>query len=90
MNQLFVGIDVGSQNNAVCLMKPDGEKYSSFRVPNSLSGAKILAEKIVSAIQSQGLEGAVIGMEATSVYGDSLLMALAVCGVLFLTGTIIK
>ncbi len=76
MNQLFVGIDVGSQNNAVCLMKPDGDKHSSFRVQNNLSGAKILAERIVSAIQSQGLEGAVIGMEATSVYGDSLVYAL--------------
>ncbi len=30
VNQLFVGIDVGSQNNAVYLMKPDGEKHSSF------------------------------------------------------------
>ena len=76
MNQLFVGIDVGSQNNAVYLMKPDGEKHSSFRMQNNRGGAKLLTEKIVSAIQSQGLEGAVIGMEATSIYGDSLVYAL--------------
>ena len=76
MNQLFVGIDVESQNNAVYLMKPDGEKHSSFRIQNNLGGAKLLAEKIVSAIQSQGLEGVVIGMEATSIYGDSLVYAL--------------
>lgn len=76
MNQLFVGIDVGSQSNAVYLMKPDGEKHSSFRMQNNLGGAKLLTEKIVSAIQSQGLEGAVIGMEATSIYGDSLVYAL--------------
>ena len=57
-------------------MKPDGEKYSSFRMQNSVSGAKMLVERIVSAIQSQGLDGAVIGMEATSVYGDSLVYAL--------------
>ena len=76
MNQLFVGIDVGSQNNAVYLMKPDGEKYSSFRMQNNRGGAKLLTEKIVSAIQSQGLEGVVIGMEATSIYGDSLVYAL--------------
>ena len=76
MDQLFVGIDVGSQNNAVYLMKPDGEKYSSFRMQNNRGGAKLLTEKIVSAIQSQGLEGVVIGMEATSIYGDSLVYAL--------------
>ncbi|MDE6454568.1 MAG: IS110 family transposase [Dysosmobacter sp.] len=76
MNQLFVGIDVGSQNNAVYLMRPDGEKHSSFRMQNNRGGAKLLTEKIVSAIQSQGLDGAVIGMEATSIYGDSLVYAL--------------
>lgn len=76
MNQLFVGIDVGSRNNAVYLMKPDGEKHSSFRMQNNRSGAKMLTERIVSAIQSQGLEGVVIGMEATSIYGDSLVYAL--------------
>ena len=76
MNQLFVGIDVGSQNNAVYLMRPDGEKHSSFRMQNNRGGAKMLTERIVSAIQSQGLEGVVIGMEATSIYGDSLVYAL--------------
>ena len=76
MNPLFVGIDVGSQNNAVYLMKPNGEKHSSFRMQNSRGGAKMLVERIVSAVQSQGLEGVVIGMEATSIYGDSLVYAL--------------
>ena len=76
MNQLFVGIDVGSRNNAVYLMKPDGEKHSSFRMQNNRGGVKMLTERIVSAIQSQGLEGVVIGMEATSIYGDSLVYAL--------------
>ena len=76
MNQLFVGIDVGSQNNAVYLMKPDGEKHSSFRMRNNRGGAKLSTEKIVSAIQIQSLEGVVIGMEATSIYGDSLVYAL--------------
>jgi len=76
VNQLFVGIDVGSQNNAVYLMKPNGEKHSSFRMQNNLGGAKLLIEKIVSTIQSQGLESVVIGMEATSIYGESLVCTL--------------
>ena len=73
MNPLFVGIDVGSQNNAVYLMKPDGSKYSSFSVQNNRGGAKLLTEQIVSALQSQGLTDVVIGMEATSIYGDNLV-----------------
>ncbi len=76
MNPLFVGIDVGSQNNAVYLMKPDGSKHSSFSVQNNRGGAKLLTEKIVSAVQAQGLTDVVIGMEATSIYGDSLVYAL--------------
>ena len=76
MNPLFVGIDVGSQNNAIYLMKPDGSKHSSFSVQNNRGGAKLLIERIVSAIQSQGLTDVVIGMEATSIYGDSLVYAL--------------
>ena len=76
VNPLFVGIDVGSQNNAVYLMKPDGSKHSSFSVQNNRGGAKVLTERIVSAIQAQGLTEVVIGMEATSIYGDSLVYAL--------------
>ena len=76
MNPLFVGIDVGSQNNAVYLMKPDGSKHSSFTVQNNRGGTKVLTERVVPAIQSQGLTDVVIGMEATSIYGDSLVYAL--------------
>lgn len=50
MNPLFVGIDVSSKNNVVCLMKPDGSKFSTFSVQNNLGGVKILSERIVSAL----------------------------------------
>ena len=40
MNPLYVGIDVGSRNNAVYLMKPNGDKYSCFEVQNTQGGAK--------------------------------------------------
>lgn len=76
VNPLYVGIDVGSRNNAVYLMKPDGEKHSSFSVENNLGGAKTLTERIVSALASQGLTDVVIGMEATSIYGETLVYAL--------------
>ena len=76
MNPLFVGIDVSSKNNVVCLMKPDGTKFSTFSVQNNLGGAKILSEKIVSALDKLQLGEVKIGLEATSIYGDSLVYAL--------------
>ena len=76
MNPLYVGIDVGSRNNAVYLMKPNGDKYSCFEVQNTQGGAKVLTERIVSALTAQGLTDVVIGMESTSVYGETLVYAL--------------
>lgn len=76
MNPLFVGIDVSSRNNVAYLMNPDGSKHSSFSVQNNLGGAKLLSERIVSALSSMQLEYVVIGLEATSIYGDSLVYAL--------------
>ena len=76
VNPLFVGIDVSSRNNVAYLMKPDGSRHSSFSVQNNLGGAKLLSEKIVSALGSMQLTDVVIGLEATSIYGDSLVYAL--------------
>ena len=76
VNPLFVGIDVSSRNNVAYLMKPDGSKHSSFSVQNNLGGAKLLSERIVSALRSMQLSDVVIGLEATSIYGDSLVYAL--------------
>ena len=76
MNPLFVGIDVSSKNHVVCLMKPDGTKFSTFSVQNNLGGAKILSEKIVSALDKLQLNEVKIGLEATSIYGDSLVYTL--------------
>ena len=76
MKPLFVGIDVSSKNNVTYLMKPDGSKHSSFSVQNNLGGAKLLSERIVSALHSMQLSDVVIGLEATSIYGDTLVYAL--------------
>jgi len=76
VNQLFVGIDVSSKNNVAYLMNPDGSKHSSFSVQNNLGGAKILSERVVSALDTMQLSDVVIGLEATSIYGDSLVYAL--------------
>ena len=76
MNPLFVGIDVSSRSNVAYLMNPDGSRHSGFSVQNNLGGAKRLSGKIVSALHSMQLSDVVIGLEATSIYGDSLVYAL--------------
>ncbi len=73
MNPLYVGIDVSSKSNVVYFMKPDGSKHSNFAVNNSLDGARQLSKRIVSAITSQALTDLIVGLEATSVYGDNLV-----------------
>ena len=73
MNPLYVGIDVSSKSNVVYFMKPDGSKHSNFSVNNSLDGARQLSKRIVSAIISESLTDLVIGLEATSVYGENLV-----------------
>ena len=73
MNQLYIGIDVGSRNNAVYIMLPDGSKHSSFSVQNNLGGAQTLSKRVVSVMQSHSLNDVLLGLESTSVYGDNLV-----------------
>ena len=73
MNSLFVGIDVSSSSNVVYFMNPDGSKHSSFSVQNNTNGAIILSKKVLSAMYNSHFDNCIIGLEATSVYGDNLL-----------------
>ena len=62
MNKLYAGIDVSSTINHVYLMNPDGSKK--------------IAEKVISALTSLSICNVVIGIEATGVYGDNLMIYL--------------
>ena len=73
MNPLYVGIDVSSKSNVVYFMLPDGSKHSNFSVANSHDGSSQLVKKILSALTSCSLDTVLIGLEATSVYGDNLV-----------------
>ena len=73
MNPLYVGIDVSSRSNVVYLMKPDGTKVKNFSVANSKDGSQKLVKEILAAISSFSLTDVIIGMEATSVYGENLV-----------------
>jgi hypothetical protein len=82
VDKLFVGIDVGSRDNAAYIMLPDGSKHSSFRVQNDLGGAQTTSKRVVSALEETGFVAVVIGIEATSIYGDSLIYFLREDGAL--------
>ena len=73
MSKLYVGIDVSSKNNVVYLMLPNGDKHSNFSVVNSHTGSTQMVKRILSAITTCSLDTVVIGLEATSVYGDNLV-----------------
>ncbi|MCI8465724.1 MAG: IS110 family transposase [Lachnospiraceae bacterium] len=73
MNPLYVGIDGSSKTNVAYLMLPNGDKHSNFSVANSLDGSTQLVKRILSALTSHSLDTVMIGLEATSVYGDNLV-----------------
>ena len=79
-NALFVGIDVSSKNNVAYIMKPDGDKHSSFSIPNNRPGAEIFVDRIVEVLQRLFIPKVVIGLESTSVYGDNLMYFLRETG----------
>ena len=73
MNTLYVGIDVSSKSNVVYFMLPNGDKVCNFTVANSHDGSILLVKRILSALKSYSLDTVLIGLEATSVYGDNLV-----------------
>jgi len=82
VDKLFVGIDVGSRDNAAYIMLPNGDKHSSFPVQNNVGGAKTVVKNVVSALTEHGLQSVAIGIEATSVYGENLMYFLREDGTL--------
>ena len=54
-------------------MLPDGSKHSSFSVQNNLGGAQTISRRVVAALKDNNLPCVAIGIEATGVYGDSLM-----------------
>lgn len=80
MNTLYVGIDVSSKSNVAYLMKSDGSKHSTLTVDNNRIGAQKIVDRITSVLQTLDDPDVVIGMEATSVYGDNLMYFLRESG----------
>ncbi|NPV71580.1 MAG: IS110 family transposase [Firmicutes bacterium] len=73
---LFVGIDLGSEDNVVCVMDPAGDDLARFTVSNDLPGTERLVEKTLDLVRATGSDTASIGMEATNLYWWHLHQAL--------------
>jgi len=70
---LLVGIDVSSRDNKVRFLDSFGTSLAKFSIPNNQPGAELLSERITKTMTSHGLDSLVIGLEATSVYGEPLV-----------------
>ena len=75
-NTPSIGIDVSCKSNQVCILAPDGKTLKNFSVANNLIGARTIITKSISALNELNLTKIIFGMEATSVYGDNLIIHL--------------
>lgn len=63
---LFVGCDVSSKTNTICLMDDKGTPLATKTLPNTLSGAQGLESWIVETMEKGKFSTLKIGTEATS------------------------
>ncbi len=72
-NNLLVGIDVSSRDNRVRFLDASGNSLSKFSVVNDRIGAETLTSRITGCMRQNCFDSLVIGLEATSVYGEPLV-----------------
>ena len=77
MDQLSVGIDVGSGKNDAYIMNPDKSKNRYFTYENTPDGCEKLIKHVLDAVNKTQVKRVVIGMEATSIYADGMAYLLA-------------
>ncbi len=78
-----VGLDVGVDAVAVCVLLPDGsEPVARWEIPNTQPGAQSLVRRLAELAEQQGIETLQLGMEATSLYWWPLACTLTTAEVL--------
>lgn len=76
-DSIFIGIDVSKRSNVFCILDQSGNRLAKATVSNSLKGAKDLVSKALSVACENAASNMIFGIEATSVYGQTLLYHLA-------------
>lgn len=74
--ELFVDLDVSSQDVKVCFLNSEGDRLRSFIITNDLPGAMTLKENILNMVSKSTCEVIKIGLESTSIYSYHLAMFL--------------
>ena len=83
LNTLFVGIDVGSQTNAVYATDFCGEKTFRLKsITNNQPGTASLVRKIEAFMKEKQFSSLIIAMESTSVYSTHLATFLSTADIL--------
>ncbi len=77
LKTLFVGIDVSSTTNVLCALDFSGDKLLNLKALNNQPGAESILESILSCLDSNSLEYAVIALESTSFYSTHIANFLA-------------
>lgn len=74
-NRLCVGIDVSKCQNIVSIVD-QSSILDEFSVNNNLPGSKTISSRITTVMQKNSYDSLSIGMEATSVFGETLARTL--------------
>lgn len=77
LKTLFVGIDVSSTTNVLCALDFSGDKLLNLKALNNQPGAESILDSILSCLDSNSLEYAVIALESTSFYSTHIANFLA-------------
>ena len=68
MSTLFVGIDIGAEQNTAHFMTQDGASVGRLTFANNLDGAHQLIQHVCDAMHALGADAVRMGMEATGLY----------------------
>lgn len=69
MANLLAGIDVSLRSHSVQFMNDNGDSLASFSVPNNVTGAETLCQKLMDTAIKHQCSLVRVGMEATSNLG---------------------
>ncbi|MFA5528954.1 MAG: IS110 family transposase [Peptostreptococcales bacterium] len=72
-DSIFIGIDVSKQSNVFCILDQAGNRLAKGTISNNLQGAKEVVAKTVFIACENAVSNITFGIEATSVYGETLL-----------------
>lgn len=75
-DSIFVGIDVSTKSNKVCILDQQGNRLSKLSVENNSHGSAKIVERVIEATEKSNSSDVSFGLEATSVYGDGLIFFL--------------